>query len=220
MCLIPERLSIALQANGWYIRSRIAWCKRSTLPESVQDRPTNAWEHIWMLTKSKRYFYDSFAVRDYSVSEIGHNLWNYWLLSPDPYKGAHTAAFPRELPRRCISAATSEHGNCAECNTPWKRIVEKIADKPPSVNAKNLVTATGGKDTHRLNGTQMKPVTVGWKKQCKCATNEIVAPIVLDPFAGSGTTLSVANMMRRRSIGIEANEEYVKMSLDRIRNGK
>lgn len=63
LCLLPERLAIALQDDGWYVRSRIAWCKSSAMPESVQDRPTGAWEHIWLLAKARHYFYDADAVR-------------------------------------------------------------------------------------------------------------------------------------------------------------
>lgn len=67
--LIPERLAIALQDDGWWVRSRIAWCKTSAMPESVQDRPTSAWEHVWLLTRSARYFYDAEAVRQAAIHE-------------------------------------------------------------------------------------------------------------------------------------------------------
>ncbi len=63
LCLIPERFAIAMQEDGWYVRSRIAWCKTACMPESVTDRPTNAWEHIWLFTKSRTYFWDQDAVR-------------------------------------------------------------------------------------------------------------------------------------------------------------
>lgn len=181
LVLIPERFALAAQDDGWYVRSRIAWCKRAPMPESVRDRPTNAWEHIWMLTKSARYYWDADAVRedyarlwdasapngktlgpgsDYTVQQgqptghvrqakpiepkNGRNIWSYWLLSPDPEPLAHFATFPREIPRRCIAAATREG------------------------------------DT------------------------------VLDPFVGSGTTTQVARSMLRRSIGIDLNETYLR----------
>lgn len=64
LCLIPARLALALQADGWWIRSEITWCKRSPMPESVRDRPTSATEKIYLLTKSDRYFYDADAVRE------------------------------------------------------------------------------------------------------------------------------------------------------------
>lgn len=63
LLLIPERFAIAMQDAGWWVRSRIAWCKLSAMPESVRDRPTSAWEHVWMFTRSRTYFWDADAVR-------------------------------------------------------------------------------------------------------------------------------------------------------------
>lgn len=63
LLLIPERFALAMQDDGWIARSRIAWCKASAMPESVRDRPTSAWEHIWMFSKSRTYYYDADAVR-------------------------------------------------------------------------------------------------------------------------------------------------------------
>lgn len=69
---IPSLIALSLQADGWYIRSDIAWCKKSAMPESVQDRPTTAWEHIWLMSKNRKYYYDAFAVRQpYKVESIG-----------------------------------------------------------------------------------------------------------------------------------------------------
>lgn len=64
LCLIPERVALAAQAAGWYVRSRIIWHKPSAMPESVRDRPTVDYETIWMLTKSARYYWDAEAVRE------------------------------------------------------------------------------------------------------------------------------------------------------------
>ncbi len=64
LVLIPERVALALQDDGWWVRARIAWCKTAPMPESVDDRPTSAWEHIWMLTKGEDYFWDKEAVRE------------------------------------------------------------------------------------------------------------------------------------------------------------
>jgi len=63
LMMVPARLAIALQADGWWIRSDIIWAKPNPMPESVLDRPTSAHEHIFLLTKSARYFYDAAAVR-------------------------------------------------------------------------------------------------------------------------------------------------------------
>jgi DNA modification methylase len=64
MCLIPQRVAIAAQEAGWWVRSDIIWSKSNPMPESVKDRPTDAYEHILMLTKSARYYYDAEAVKE------------------------------------------------------------------------------------------------------------------------------------------------------------
>jgi DNA modification methylase len=61
--MVPARLAIALQDDGWWLRSDCIWAKPNPMPESVTDRPTSAHEHIFLLTKSARYFYDQDAVR-------------------------------------------------------------------------------------------------------------------------------------------------------------
>ena len=68
LMLVPERLGIALQADGWWVRSHIIWAKPNPMPESVTDRPTSAHETIWMLTKSARYFWDGEAVNETSIN--------------------------------------------------------------------------------------------------------------------------------------------------------
>ena len=64
LCMMPNRIAIALQDAGWWVRSEIIWHKPNPMPESVTDRPTNAHEKIFLLTKSARYFYDAEAVRE------------------------------------------------------------------------------------------------------------------------------------------------------------
>lgn len=58
LCMIPNRLAIALQEDGWWIRSEIIWAKPNPMPESIRDRPATSHEKIFLLTKSGRYFYD------------------------------------------------------------------------------------------------------------------------------------------------------------------
>ena len=64
LCMIPHRVALALQADGWYVRSDIVWAKTNPMPESVLDRPTRAHEYIFLLTKSERYWYAADAVRE------------------------------------------------------------------------------------------------------------------------------------------------------------
>ena len=101
---MPWRVAFALQADGWILRSRITWIKKTAMPESVKNRPTSATEEIFLFTRSPTYFYDPNGVRE----ESGANLRNYWILGPDPTTYGHPAAFPRELARRCILLGSRE----------------------------------------------------------------------------------------------------------------
>ena len=66
---IPWRVALALQADGWYLRSDVIWAKPNPMPESVTDRPTKAHEYVFLLTKRARYFWDAEAVKEASQSD-------------------------------------------------------------------------------------------------------------------------------------------------------
>jgi DNA modification methylase len=68
---IPWRVAFALQARGWFLRSEIIWHKPNPMPESVTDRPTKSHEHIFLLAKSAKYFYDHEAIKEPVVTETG-----------------------------------------------------------------------------------------------------------------------------------------------------
>lgn len=95
---LPWRVAFGLQEDGWILRSHITWVKKTPMPESVRNRPSNATESIFLFAKSPQYFYDNEGFREPS----GANLRNYWILGPDPNGNGHPAAYPRELARRCI----------------------------------------------------------------------------------------------------------------------
>ena len=74
LLMMPARLALALQADGWWVRSDIIWHKPNPMPESVTDRPTSAHEHVFLLTCSPRYFYDAEAVREEAMgSYVGQS---------------------------------------------------------------------------------------------------------------------------------------------------
>jgi len=99
---LPWRVAFAMQQDGWILRSRIVWIKKTAMPESVKNRPTNATEEVFLFAKRPSYYYDCDGVRE----DTGANLRNYWRLGPDTTGNGHPAAFPRELVRRCIRLAT------------------------------------------------------------------------------------------------------------------
>jgi DNA modification methylase len=257
LCLIPERVAIAAQADGWWVRSMIIWTKPNTMPESVTDRPTDAYEHIIMLTKSERYFWDAAAVREATspnthsrgqnnsggpkaaarASEGVHvgwaestrevvsarNLRNVWTFPTQPYKGAHFATFPEELPRRCILAATSAHGACSSCGAPHERVTEPATTTGKSWNGAEMKSAGVNRgEAPEMAGENFyknyaPAKTIGWKPTCQCSA-EVVPCTVLDPFGGSGTVGRVATELRRRAILCDV--AYGRASEQEMREGK
>ena len=151
LLLMPARLALALQADGWWIRSDIIWHKPNPMPESCTDRPTSAHEHVFLLSKRARYYYDADAVREEGVGAHSHgcnataipgrndqgvdlqrvwgssgrNLRNVWTLPTESFSGSHFATFPTALVERCIRAGTSERGACSACGAPWVRVTER-----------------------------------------------------------------------------------------------
>lgn len=68
---IPWMLAFALRADGWYLRQDIIWAKNNPMPESVKDRCTRSHEYIFMLTKSKKYWFDHEAMQEDATSRSG-----------------------------------------------------------------------------------------------------------------------------------------------------
>ncbi len=159
-----------------------------------------------------------------------------WGITTKPYSAAHFATFPPELPELCIKAGTSEAGCCAECGAPWERGIEvhyenpgnRTTNGPRSIDRKHEEYGSAGYKV-RL---ERRSKTIGWSPTCRCnefaevdrEDEEPDAPLypdpipctVLDPFAGSGTTLMVALRLGRDAIGIELNPEYVTLAENRI----
>jgi len=92
LCGIPWRVALALQADGWWLRSGLPWVKRSAMPESCTDRPASALEYMFLLAKSQHYFFDMDAVRvdgpTYTRKAGGYkNHHNQMIDNYSPFKG-------------------------------------------------------------------------------------------------------------------------------------
>lgn len=105
---IPWRLALALQDDGWYLRTDIIWNKPNCQPESVKDRPTRSHEYVFLLTKSEKYYYDHDAVKEPAVDSKhpAKNRRTVWNINTEPYPGSHFAVFPRALARLCVQAGS------------------------------------------------------------------------------------------------------------------
>lgn len=104
---VPWRLALALQADGWYLRSDIIWAKPNPTPESVKDRPTRAHEYVFLFSKSERYFYDADAVKEPAADGKGSRARRtVWWVQSEPLREAHFATFPPRLVEPCVRAST------------------------------------------------------------------------------------------------------------------
>lgn len=327
---VPWRVALALQADGWILRSDVIWHKPAPMPESVRNRCTKAHEYVFQFAKKMGYYFDQEAIKEgdqltvrkgtkgghkltkmdgykgiaggtlkrdseeaygfaRDIEVIGANkrtvwsidddtalrLWlaenapdgvrdvvietmerfldeagykgDVWSVTHSGYKGAHFAVFPAKLVEPCILATTSAEGCCSVCSAPLKRIVEgerkatrpgdgsksidptqrykKLNEENPNVthgfgspnakifrNSMQLKSAKeiGNRDPQR-HVTETK--TLGWGPTCECYCGVVGPCTVLDPFAGSGTTVEVSINLKRRGIGIELSEKYMTTNL-------
>lgn len=131
---IPWMLAFALRADGWYLRQDIIWHKPNPMPESVTDRCTKAHEYIFLLSKSKQYYFDNIAMQEPAncagqkrgvsknvsvngISDFGgkveydkRNKRSVWTVNTRSYREAHFATYPPELIKPCILAGCPEGG--------------------------------------------------------------------------------------------------------------
>jgi site-specific DNA-methyltransferase (cytosine-N4-specific) len=195
---LPWRVAFALQADGWILRNAVVWHKPNAMPESVRDRLNCRHELLFLLTKSPAYWFDLDPIREPHKSakpaareteatrppgrtdrcsrppkyqpgtpEVtgassygtrrhnrrhpnGRNPGDVWSIPTRPYKGPHFAAYPIDLPLRCIAAGCKPGG------------------------------------------------------------------IVLDPFAGSGTTGLAALQLDRRFVGIDLSPDFARLAAGRL----
>ena len=189
LVMIPNRIAIALQDDGWWIRSEIIWHKPNPMPESTKDRPTNCHEKIWLITKSKKYYYDAEAVREPCQDETI---------------------------RRMTLGNKGKVGNNKN-STGWKQLnnywgsEQSVKNANKGRNRRNVWTVTTKPCKEAHFATFPKDLIEPCIK-AGCPENGIV----FDPFGGSGTTGIVAKLFNRKSIMSELNPEYIKIAKARI----
>ena len=291
---IPWRVALALQSDGWYLRSDIIWHKPNPMPEPVKDRPTKSHEYIFLITKSAKYYYDAEAIKEKGSGRIPGNK--------VPQKGAGMVGFeirdglleaqqkPQDSRNKRSVWKIDKYGD-AEIESMYRQGIHRdrgkklITTRPnlptqkefvdfirEKTNAKELSEKSGIKlstvehwfrydesgfaypsiedwmiisdfvknenmhkqmtnvefhyDSVKSNGANKRSV---WSITTKPYSGAHFATfpeelpetcikagtkkgdVVLDIFAGSGTTLRVASKLGRKGIGIELNPEYIKI---------
>lgn len=217
LCMIPNRLAIMLQDDGWYVRSEIIWHKPNPMPESVRDRPTNAHEKLWLLTRSERYHYDADAIRNPpSVTFLQEVRDGYTGQATKDFSaaGAQQASATKtriiEKARERIDKQRGHNRRHAGFNDRWDAL-SKEEQQLLGSNARNVWTISP-KPFRGAHFATFPPELVERCIKAGCPPGGIV----LDPFAGSGTTGEVALKLDRRAILIEINPTYVAMIEQRL----
>ena len=190
---IPWLLALALRDDGWYLRSSIIWHKANPMPESTRDRPSRCYEYVFLLTKSRKYYYDWQAIAEPIAPNTVLRMTGGRSENHKYAKGIPGQGKQQQINNPRARGAWSEETVMPIRN---KRDVWQI----------NTVPYRGG------HFAAFPP---------KLAENCILAGcpvggVVLDPFLGSGTTAAVAKQLGRRYVGIELNPEYCSLAERRI----
>lgn len=228
--LVPTRVALALTHHDWKLVQDIIWYSPNKIPESVENRLVKSHEHIFLLSKGPNYYFDYIAVQEQKEDGRRVNKRDVWTIPIQGYPGAHFATYTPKLITPCILAGTSEHGCCGNCARPYERVVVRIGGtsnltggiyappgQAPHGNARednrdrSFDWSRNGKpgSGSTLDGTIAAKETAGWRKACGCQTDEVVPPVVLDPFVGSGTTVATALELGRAGIGMDLSEVYL-----------
>jgi len=195
LCGIPWRVAFALQADGWYLRSDIIWAKNNPMPESVTDRPTKSHEHLFLLAKSQRYFYDAEAIKEPLAEATIVRTKGKW----------HS---DESSAMRAVGMGFRPERSAVNIN---RELAESIKNGKATRNCRDVwtIATRSYREAHFATFPPelcRRPILAG--------TSE--GGIVLDPFAGSGTTCMVARNLQRNWLGIELNPEYILLAEKRL----
>ena len=190
---IPWRVALALQDDGWFLRSEIIWHKPNAMPSSVKNRPTTAHETLFLFAKSPQYYYDADAIREPHVTFSENSK----------MKGGRNHLGKRNgTPEK---GKNQGNGNLHDGR--WDQ-----AFHPLGRNKRTVWEIPLGK-FREAHFAVFPPALV---ETCLLAGSR-VGNVVLDPFMGSGTTAMIAQKHNRHFIGIELMPEYAQMATNRVK---
>ena len=172
--LMPARLAVALQDDGWILRNEIVWHKPNHMPSSVKDRLTNAWESVFLFSKARKYWFDLDAIRKPHTTNLpqrsqgvfhdhiddlgrgqriqekinnprGKNPGDVWRIPTYPFPEAHFATFPPKLIKPMILAGCPRQ-ICPKCGVARTR---QTKTRYETDGRKRRPVAKGGKTEQR-----------------------------------------------------------------------
>jgi len=194
---IPWMVAFALRADGWYLRQDIIWSKNNPMPESVTDRCTKSHEHIFLLSKSANYYFDSEAIAEpiaeSTTDRLAQNNGN--MKACRPRYGGKKYTEDTEIFNRTKSGNAYDYRPMRNKRDVWVVSTKPFKESHFATFPEELITPC---------------VLAG------CPQNGII----LDPFMGAGTTALVALKNKRQYIGFELNSKYCKLAEKRIEQSR
>ncbi len=236
LLMIPARVALALQADGWYLRSDIIWAKPNPMPESVTDRPTKSHEYLFLLTKSERYYYNAAAIAEpVSIAMLDQMAQGYDGLGLKDYESAGVQN-PSSVKARIIANARrkneqSDDRRKAGFNDRWDSAEERRRELQQNGkyseldrSAMRFGGAPGAPTRNRRTvwtiptmpyaGAHFATMPEALVEPCILAGCPL-GGLVFDPFVGSGTVGAVAERLGRRWVGTDLNPAYHELAKER-----
>ncbi|MCA9151131.1 MAG: site-specific DNA-methyltransferase [Planctomycetales bacterium] len=189
---MPWRAALALQDDGWMLRSDVIWHKPNAMPSPVKDRPTTDHEYVFLFSKSDNYYYDIDAIREPHVT----------FSEGSKMRGGRNHFF-----KRGSTPESGKNGGQANLhNGRWDQ-----AFHPAGRNKRTVWTIPLSKFREAHFAVFPEPLV----ETCIKASSP-PGGLVLDPFLGSGTTAVVARRLERNYVGIDCNADYCQMAERRL----
>ncbi len=210
---LPWRVALALEVDGWHLRSDVTWSKPTPMPESVPDRPTRPDEYVFLFSASAQYFYDYAASREPRTSGLFDVR---ELVNQRPRLAGNSHRFVQARRASSIDTSRSVRGTTGrDRHSVWSIATEgrpaHVAPWPAALVELCVLAGTSRHGCCPSCGAAWEravPRILGWRPTCGCGIKGAAPAVVLDPFAGSGTTLAVAARLGRRAIGIGFTPGY------------
>lgn len=223
LCLIPFRLAIALQEDGWWVRSRCIWGKPNGMPDSSgRYRPSVAHEEIFLLSKSGNLAYDADAVSapcsESTHARLAQDVQNQ-IGSTRANGGRKTNGNMKAVVRKKQDGHSRRHDGFNA------RYFGKVKDNESMDSALAIMPERRFLRTYEpevwhiataaFSEAHFATFPPALVERCLMASSK-TGEVVLDPFGGAGTTGLVADRMGRDAVLIELNPEYANIARKRI----
>jgi DNA modification methylase len=231
LLLVPQRVALALSADGWIVRNVAIWHKPNPLPQSAQNRLSPTYETIIFATKSRRYFFDLDAIRvpHRSAGRARPRVRE----RTRRYQGNNTGLGRLKAAGRVGNVNGKNPGDVWTVPTATDRrghqatFPEGLIERPILATCPELTCVQCDESWIRPTRIVSKQTNegirhtrkVGELRRCGCFAPSRPG-VVLDPFVGTGTTALVAERLRRDWLGVELNPAYAKLAKRRITAGR